>query len=298
MKLLITALSLAVLTYACQKEFSSFRKSEKDAGSIQTFFNSNRAETQSFAANSSNYIFINTEKRNSIVFPDNAFITKNNAPVTGSVNIEIKEITTAGEMILNNAPTQSGGLPLISGGEFFVRVTKNGDELKLAPGKFIQVNMMNRGGADLTGMQVFNGDTSSGTVNWVPNNTIGNLVRDSFAVASLFADSLAWLNIDKFVNEPKIEYSVDPGNTPNRDSTAVFVHLTGQKSVFRFPSSGQDFSSQLMIPGDATLVGICVLDGKIYYAMKKTVMQNRSSAQLNFTEIGEEELKTKLSTLN
>ena len=78
MKLLISALSLAVLTYACQKEFSSFLKSEKDGGPIQTFFNSNRAETQSFTANSSNYIFINTEKRNSIVFPDNAFVTKNN----------------------------------------------------------------------------------------------------------------------------------------------------------------------------------------------------------------------------
>ena len=118
MKLLIAALGLAVLAYACQKEFSSFRKSDKDAGSMQTFFSGNRAETQNFTTNTSNYIFINTEKRNSIVLPDNAFVLKNNVPMTGSINVEIKEITPAGEMILNNGPTQSDGYHLFPAVDF------------------------------------------------------------------------------------------------------------------------------------------------------------------------------------
>src|SRR5688572_14442030 len=107
MKLLITTLGLGVLAYACQNEFTSAQiESEKDAGSMQTFLSGNQAEVQSCTANTSNYIFINTEKRNSIVLPENAYIKKNNAPMTGRINVEMNEITTAGEMVLNNGQKQ------------------------------------------------------------------------------------------------------------------------------------------------------------------------------------------------
>jgi hypothetical protein len=119
MKLLITTLGLAVLAYACQKKFTSAQKEgEKDAGSMQSFLSGNQGAVQSFTANTSNYIFINTEKRNSIVLPDNAFIKKNNAPMTGSINVEMKEITTAGEMVLNNGPKQSHGYHLFPAVDF------------------------------------------------------------------------------------------------------------------------------------------------------------------------------------
>ena len=119
MKLLITTLGLAVLAYACQNELTSAQKeSEKDAGSMQTFLSGNQGDVQSFTANTSNYIFINTEKRNSIVLPDNAFIKKNNAPMTGSINVEMKEITTAGEMVLNNGQKQSHGYHLFPAVDF------------------------------------------------------------------------------------------------------------------------------------------------------------------------------------
>ena len=110
MKLLITALGLAVLAYACQNEFASAQKlSEKDGGFRKTFFGDNQAQAQSFPANSSKYIFTNTEKQDPIVLPENSFKTKNKTPVTGRLNVEMKEMTTAGEVVSNNAPKQSHG---------------------------------------------------------------------------------------------------------------------------------------------------------------------------------------------
>ena len=110
MKLLITALGLAVLAYACQKEFTSAQSlSEKDAGSRQTLLSGNPGQAQNFTANTSHYNFINTEKRNEIVFPENSFIVKNNAPVTGSIFVELKEMTRAEEVVFNNSRKQSHG---------------------------------------------------------------------------------------------------------------------------------------------------------------------------------------------
>ena len=120
MKLLITALSLAVLAYVCQKKFTSAQKvSEKDGGSMHTFFSGNQGQEQSFIANTSNYIFINTEKRNSIVLPNKGFVTKINLTVTGSINVEMKGSTTAGETIPNKVQKQSDGYHSLTAEDFF-----------------------------------------------------------------------------------------------------------------------------------------------------------------------------------
>ena len=119
MKLLITALGLVFLAYACQNKFTSTQKeSEKETGSRQIFFSGNEKQTQSFTANTSNYLFINTEKRNPIVWPDNAYKIKNNAPVTGSVNVEMKDIASTGERVLNNGQKQSHGYNLFPAVDF------------------------------------------------------------------------------------------------------------------------------------------------------------------------------------
>ncbi|HEY0058261.1 MAG TPA: hypothetical protein VGB56_03940, partial [Flavisolibacter sp.] len=198
-----------------------------------------------------------------------------------------------------NTPTMSNGLPLLSGGEFFVRVSQNNQELKLAPDMFIRLEVTPAAGADMDGMQVFNGDTSSGTLNWILNTSPANFVgRDTLSsTISLFADSLQWLNIDKFINEPKITYTVNPGNSPNPDSTAVFVHLTGQQSVLRFPAETTNFTSGNMIAAPATLVGICVVEGQLYYAMLPVVMKSGGTATLTFEKIEENVLKQKLAAL-
>src|SRR5215217_9026855 len=118
MKLLLSLLTLAVVIYACQKELSDSKTGKDDIVSLQQFFTKNTAPLQRITASASNPIRFTAAKGTSINFPDNAFVTLNNASVTGTVTIEVKEILTPADMILNNTPTMSNGLPLESGGEF------------------------------------------------------------------------------------------------------------------------------------------------------------------------------------
>jgi hypothetical protein len=300
MKRVLAMLTFAILVYACQKEVVGANLPENNIASLEQFFTNNTTPLQNFKADANAFINLTTPKGTGIIFPDNAFVTLNNVPVTGDVTVEVKEILTPAEMILNNAPTTSNGLPLESGGEFYVRVTQNNEVLKLAPGKYIQIRTTNTAGVDMNGMQVFNGNMSNGVVNWTLNTNQTNFVaRDSTTnnAASLFADSLQWLNIDKFINEPKITYTIDPSSSPNVDSTVVYVHLTGKNSIFRLPYGTSSFSSSNMIAATATLVGICVIDNSLYYAMLPVVMQDGGSATLRFTQTTEKELKQKLSAL-
>jgi hypothetical protein len=113
MKLLSTVLCLAVLAYACQNIFTATQKvSEKDAGQRQALLSGNEGQAHSFTVNSFDHIFLNTEKLNLIVLTKKILIPKDNAPVTGSINVEMKEMTTAKEIVLNKSRKQSHNYPL------------------------------------------------------------------------------------------------------------------------------------------------------------------------------------------
>ena len=119
MKLLITVIGLAVLACACGNDFTAAQKlSKKEESFQQTFFSGNQGQADSFSANTSNYIFINAEKPNPIVLTEKVFIPKNNTPVTGSINVEKKEMTTTEEMVLNKRGKQSHNHQLFSAVDF------------------------------------------------------------------------------------------------------------------------------------------------------------------------------------
>jgi hypothetical protein len=289
-------LIIAILLFACQREVNIILPKSKSS-SLEDFFKNNAVPLQKFTGVASNQITVTTAKGNKVEFPANAFVTLNNFPVTGNVTIEVKEILTPAEMVLNNMPTMSDGLPLESGGEFFVNVTQNNQELKLAPGKYMQMNLTRRAGVDMSRMQIFNGKDTGGAVNWIPNNNPNNFVRDTFNVIGLFADSIKWINVDKFINEPYISYTADPGNTPDIDSTQVMVHLTGRNALLRILKTTDRFFSDKMMVADATVIGICVANGEFYYGFHPVKMVNGGKLTLQFVKATEDELKQKLSTL-
>ena len=59
-----------------------------------------------------------SEKRLVMFLTEKFFIPKNNAPVTGSINVEMKEMTTAEEMVLNNRWKQSHNYQLFPAVDF------------------------------------------------------------------------------------------------------------------------------------------------------------------------------------
>ena len=205
-------------------------------------------------------------------------------------------------MIMANMPTTSNGRLLESGGEFQIVASQNNKSLKLAPGTFIQIDFPTAG-RDMNGMQVFNGvPDADENIDWVLNSNPGNfVVPDSllFSGAKLFADNINWINCDKFINDPTVEYTVYPGNAPSGDSTNVFVHLTGRNSVVKMNwTRGLDyFNSNTLLPVPSSIVGISVKNGKLHASITPVTIVNGMSTTLNFIPYTEAELKVELQKL-
>ena len=205
-------------------------------------------------------------------------------------------------MIFNNMPSTSNGKLLESGGEFQITVSQNNTPLKLAPGNFIKIGIPNKG-VNLQGMQVFKGVVdASGEVDWVVNSNPGNLVvGDSllFSNTNLFSDDVSWINVDKFINDPTVSFTVYPGNFPSNDSTNVFVHLTGRNSVVKmnWVQGLSYFKSDMVLAVPSTIVGISTKHGQLFASITPVNVQGGSSVTMNFLPYTEQQLKDRLSKL-
>ena len=268
---------------------------------INAYHQKYREELQSFSVNTSNGL-VTTASGTKVRFPANGFITDDGTTASGNVSIRIKEIYTPADMIMANMPTTSNGRLLESGGEFQIVASQNNKSLKLAPGTFIQIDFPTAG-RDMNGMQVFNGvPDADENIDWVLNSNPGNfVVPDSllFSGAKLFADNINWINCDKFINDPTVEYTVYPGNAPSGDSTNVFVHLTGRNSVVKMNwTRGLDyFNSNTLLPVPSSIIGISVKNGKLHASITPVTIVNGMSTTLNFIPYTEAELKVELQKL-
>ena len=295
-------LLVALWLTACQPE--NFLVPEEEQTSLADFYTDNRSGVQAFTVSSSTGGVMTTAHNVKIHFPANGFVTESGSPVSGMIDIKVKEILTPQEMIFNNMATMSGGLPLESGGEFRVSASKNGQSLKLGAGKFLQIQIPTVSGVSMSRMQVFNGVANAkGEVDWKLNTDPGNfVVRDStlFAGSSLFCDSINWINCDKFINEPTVTFSVYPANAPSNDSTNVFVHLTGRNTIVKMNwTQGMSyFRSDKLLAVPSTIVGISIKNGRLYASLTPVSVQDGQSVTMDFSPYTEAQLKERLNQLH
>lgn len=304
MKKMLLISVIAGFIAGCQKEFS-YSTTSASYESLNQFFDRNQKLSQTFSANCSNNILLQTAHGTKITFQSNSFLTMNDQPVSGDVSIEVKDILTPSEMILNRTLTVSNGQPIESGGEFFIKATKNGQELKLAPGYHMQIKLPTLG-VSMNNMKVFNGQTDNANtgskVNWVLNSNPGNVVIvDTGGLGrTLFADSVNWINCDRLVNEPRINYTIYPGNINGFDSLSVVVHFTGRNSVvpLSWDNITKKFYSQSLIASAATIVAIGIKGHKLQASVVPVNLQNNHSITLNFSPFTEKQLKERLVQLH
>lgn len=288
------------LLIACQKELSK-QDTDGTLDSPQTMMLANQKKMEVKTVNASNAISVITSNQSRFGFDQNSFVDMDGNPVSGNIELHIKEILTPADMILNGVPSMSDDKPLASGGEFRVLAFQNGKALKLAPGKFMSIQLPPTG-RDLSNMSVFNGrENADSSVNWVQNTNPGNFVLpDSITTANLFCDSINWVNCDRFIGEPNFNYSVEPGNCPDLDKCQVFLHLGGLNSVmriYRVAATGQ-FQTVRMIANTGTVIGLTTRNGHLYAAIHKTTFgPNSSTAILNFVPMSEDELRATLQNL-
>ena len=257
---------------------------------------------QAFSLNATTGGQITGRKGTRVIIKPMSFEDINGNPVNGNIKLNLIEVLTPADMILNNTATMSNGLPIESGGAFYVNATYNNgkDTATLAPGKFVQITLA-APSASLPGMQVFKGytaDTSRSMI-WYNYSGQGNIVqKDTSSVYSMFCDDIEWINCDRFMSEPKISFTFEPGNDPSADSTIVFVHFTGRNAVMELYSDrGHHFISQSLIAAPVTIIGICMVNQMMYTAISTATLTDKGSYTMQFTPSTPEALKAKLQSL-
>ncbi|MCF6407543.1 hypothetical protein L3C95_31930 [Chitinophaga filiformis] len=104
---------------------------------------------------------IKTKQGSVYTFSPNSLTTQSGAPVTGAVDIVIKEILKPSSMIFASRPTATtGGAQLTSYGEFYVRATQAGQDLKLRVDSAIAVQVPAPKRPAQDGVPMWGGDTT------------------------------------------------------------------------------------------------------------------------------------------
>lgn len=233
--------------------------------------------TDSFEVNNNN-AYVNTPFGLQCVFPPHCCVGNGGQPISGMVKVELMLIKKKGDMILLNKPTTSNDSLLVSGGEIFIRLIKDNQELQLAPNIKIQL----KSPVDIpinTQMKLFYGDeTNAENFNWLPNtepaNNILTITTQNYEIQT---NHLRWLNIDHFFTPPgttqtKVTANLIPQFTNgNTIAFTVFKDYRSVAAMYGNFNTRKFSTGKLPVGKDATVIVISK-QGNDYFMDHKAII--------------------------
>lgn len=293
---------------------------------LQDFFNENGAQTQTVTIDATTGGTFTSPQGTVVTIPPNAFVTSGGAPISGNVTVEFRDIYTPADMILSNMPTQTANGPLVSGGEFFIDASVNGNPIALAPGANIAVNQPSMGMPVDPGMMayVFNTDSAvwqqpiatPPTFTILPgdstNTTFPGTKPDSIAftasgyIYQVFAlDPWTWHNCDQPLTGSgftTLTVNINNIDTTSIDyNTNVYLVFTGINSTVSVYQDWTTFDFSYMyapIGLQCTIVSLSIEDGRVYSSFTPITIGANQTVNVSVTETTTDAFKTALDALN
>ncbi|MFH6602340.1 hypothetical protein ACEZ3G_02545 [Maribacter algicola] len=214
-------------------------------------------KVQNFQINAEQTNFFTTESGVMFVINGNC-LSRNGNPVTGMVDVQVVELFERGTMLTTDKPTM-GTLPngdkalLISGGEFFLNITQDGENVDEDCDIVATIPSDITGGAD-TGMTLWKGnggdqdcdgidDDCDGFVwdqNVDPNGDpieaeIQNGDQGERFYVAPFGD-FGWTNVDRFFSDPrpKTTILVEVPEGFNDENSRVYLAYVGEPNALAY----------------------------------------------------------------
>lgn len=220
-------------------------------------------------------------------------LTENGNPVTGQVVVEYSEVFDPGSMLVSDTPTM-GELPngdmalLISGGEFYINATRNGQQLDITCAMQLIIPANLTGGAD-NGMTLWDGRIDEdGNLEWAeqdenPNGAGGVFVEQGTAGTVYYAyfNSFGWTNVDRFYSDPRPKTTIlaEAPSGYNFDNSAIYLHYDGEGSALAkldtFNPTTNQFSEhygQIPIGLECHVIFVTEDNGQWRYAIKSVTV--------------------------
>jgi hypothetical protein len=207
-----------------------------------------------------------------LIFTPNCCTNSTGQAITGKVTAEALLIKNKGDMVLMNKPTSSNGQLLVSGGEIFITLTQNGQQLQLAPNARVAIRYADA--APNPQMKLFYGDeTNPLQFNWIPS-------RDSIFAGNQFyelvSSKLRWINCDYFYDTTGTTRSTVSVHLPfnytnaNTETFLVFKNIRSVLGMYGDVAEKRFVSTK--VPGGlpATVVAISK-QGNDYFLDKEEI---------------------------
>ena len=258
-RLLLNFLMLFVLAmgfYACEQN-EAFTTQDEDEIHTSLFKQHLEDNTQNITAQDlGKGQYEVTGEQGTRVSINNALINKAGEKVRGDVDIVLIEIYTKTDMILNQKQTMAevdGQLRLLeSGGEIFIQVYQNGEELTIADGESVNVYhpTENTGGAK-EGMELFYGEEIGEQIIWKPTGIAVKVVNTESRNGGEYLailHNLGWENVDLYGGEGEpvecIELIIECDGFCEEPGTeiinvGIYVHNINMAAAIHYdPSTG------------------------------------------------------------
>ena len=213
-------------------------------------------------------------------FPPNCCITGAGQPVTGKVQVEIMVIKKKGDMIRLNKPSTWNDSMLVTAGQIFIQLKKDGQVLQLAPGVRINIRY-----TDLPlnpQMKFFIGDeTSLQHFNWLPTPTP---LLDTVIIGTqnyeIYTKRQRWISIatlfDATITTPRVSVSADIAPYFTNANTVAFTVFKDVRSVVAMKgnlSTRKFITGKLPVGKQITVVVISKQAGDYYLGYESAVTQ-------------------------
>ena len=312
--ILLILVHIIVLLTACEDEAEK-PQIVPDGVALDAYIKTNiEDQKQTFTVDAATGGNITGSKGTVLQFSSNSFQTLSSEAVTGMVDIKLIEVYSRTNMLLTDKPT-TGKLDngdhamLISGGEFYVNATQNGNQLKLVSGYYIIAPTNNTGGAQ-EGMKVFNGveecvDDDCNNV-WVEVKDRGMEVGQFQGTGGVFPayfcyqQKFGWTNIDKWYSDPRPKTTIFVDAPEGYDNTncAIFLSYDDEPtSLARFDTYDHEtglFSEHYgLIPIGLKVhfILVSIVEDEIHYAIQGAeITENHVEVIGEVKSITEEEL--------
>lgn len=270
---LVILFALAIGFYSCEQE--SFTSPETEITETSLFKQHLEDHTQTFTAEDyGKGLYQVIGEQGTIVNINDALVNSKGERVRGAVEVVLIEIYTVEDMILNRKQTLAdydGQMQILeSGGEVFVKVYQDGEEL-FADGNgemTILLPTENTGGAK-KGMELFYGEETGEQIIWKPTGEPIKVVksesRNGEDYLITIQNILGWVNVDVIWNSGGeevdcVEVAIECNDFCEDASTIVALHVNAVNSAFELTYDAGSGTYKLCggVEGPLPLGGITV----------------------------------------
>jgi hypothetical protein len=240
----------------------------------------------------------------------------NGNTVAGDVTLSFIEIYDRGNMVATNKPVMGidgdgNKLPLVTGGEYNIKIEQDGKELRSGCMFQVHVPAANTGVLD-GAMILWTGNINDdGNLEWAEaggDGKEGGLRANEQSVGyDIWGNEFGWANVDRFYNDPrpKTQIKVTVPTGYDAENSGVYLAYENEPNVLAqldtYDPDGKFFSEHYgFIPVGMNLhvVFVSESNGYIVYAIKRATIIANGTIEIKSDDLGTTTKNNLISLIN